>query len=141
MSSKVLIIEDEPDIRTYLTAVLEDHGFEAQAMDGQDVEVAEVAAVRPDLIILDVMMPKRSGVSIYKELRTCSDLKNVAVAIFSGFTPESGALPNGVGRMLQEHNIAPPDGFVEKPFALEAFIAMVHRLIEKTKEPDEDQRP
>lgn len=141
MPIKVLIIEDEPDILTYLTAVLEDNGFEALAMDGQEVKISEIAAARPDLIILDVMMPKRSGVSIYQELRTCNDLKDVAVAIITGFTPETGALHNGLSHLLEEHNIGPPDGFVEKPFVLEAFIAMAHRLTHKKRDSDGAHRP
>ena len=72
MGKKVLVIEDEADILAYLLAVLEDQGWQAEELDS-NVPLGEgVAAVQPDLILLDVMMPERSGVSIYEEMRTTS---------------------------------------------------------------------
>ncbi len=77
MEKKVLVIEDESDIRTYLLAVLEDLGLEADMLDIDAPLAQGVASAGPDLILLDVMMPKRSGVSIYEELRTTPGLEEI----------------------------------------------------------------
>ncbi len=128
MAKKILIIEDEPDILTYLTAVLEDHGFKAVSMVDQMAVDDAVKSIQPDLIMLDVMMPKRSGVSIYKELKSSPELKNIPVAIISGFSPEGDDMASGFSRMLPDEPIEAPNGFVDKPVDRQALIALARRL-------------
>jgi len=125
MTQKVLVIEDEADIATYLLAVLEDQGLSAQTLK-YDAPLAEAAAsARPDLILLDVMMPKRSGVSIYKELRTTPELRQIPVIIISGFSPEGESMAGTFRQMISEPAIPDPDGFIGKPMNLDRLIAMV----------------
>jgi DNA-binding response OmpR family regulator len=87
--------------------------------------------MQPDLIILDVMMPQRSGVSIYRELRSCTELNCTPVAIMSGFAPQDGTMPTGFQQMVPEAGIQAPDGFIDKPIDLEALVALVRKLTEK----------
>ena len=134
MAKKILIIEDEPDILTYLTAVLEDHGFQAFTVSDQMGVVEAVLAGDPDLILLDVMMPRRSGVSIYKELRSLPQLSAIPVAIISGFSPQGDAMASGFRRMLSDKNIQPPSAFVDKPVDRGALIAMARRLTGQVKD-------
>ena len=129
MDKKVLVIEDESDIRTYLLAVLEDQGLEAEMLD-IDAPVAEgVASADPDLILLDVMMPKRSGVSIYEELRTTPGLMEVPVIIISGFSPEGDTMSGNFHSMISDPTIPAPEGFVDKPMNLDRLIAMVRETL------------
>lgn len=134
MASKILIIEDEPDILIYLSAVFEDNGFEVCSVDANDPIADEVKAAQPDLIILDVMLPKRSGVSIYAELRASALLKNTPVIILSGFIAESGNLADDFGRMISKLEIAPPDGYLGKPVDLAALISLVTQLTASKEE-------
>jgi len=134
LAKKILIIEDEPDILTYLTALLEDHGFHAFPIADQMAVADTVAAVQPDLILLDVMMPKRSGVSIYKELRSSPELKAIPVAIISGFSPEGNDMATGFSRMLPDEQIEAPSGFVDKPVDRQALITMARRLTAQPKD-------
>ena len=79
MAKRVLVIEDEFDILTYLMAVLEDRGFDPRELN-DDLPLSDaVESVEPDLILLDVMMPIRSGISIYEELRSSPNLKDIPV--------------------------------------------------------------
>ena len=126
--ARVLIIEDEPDILTYLTTVLEDHHYHAYALDFQDNLHASITKFRPHLIILDVMMPKRSGISIYRELRTSAEFRNVPVAILSGLPIEGDAISGNFRAMLNDETIPEPDAFIDKPVDLNAFIDLVRRL-------------
>jgi len=133
MAKKILIIEDEPDILVYLVAVLEDHGFAPFTIETGDRSplVDAVMAVSPDVIILDVMMPQRSGISIYRELRSCDELKSIPVAIMSGFTPQNGNVISGFQQMLPDGGIEAPDGFIDKPIDVKALVALVMNLTRK----------
>lgn len=129
MDKKVLVIEDESDIRVYLSAVLEDLGLEAEMLE-MDAPLAErVSSAGPDLILLDVMMPKRSGVSIYEELRTTPGLKEIPVIIISGFSPEGDTMSGNFRSMISDPAIPAPDGFIDKPMNLDRLIAMVRETL------------
>lgn len=129
MASKVLVIEDETDILIYLLAVLEDQGMEARAMEGDRSLVEGIEAVKPDLILLDVMMPERSGISIYKELRTTSEMKDIPVIIISGFSPESDSMEDNFRQLIPDPSIPVPDGFIDKPMDLDRLLAMVRQIL------------
>jgi CheY-like chemotaxis protein len=125
MIKKVLVIEDQLDIATYLLAVLEDQGLHAETLK-YDAPLAEGAAsARPDLILLDVMMPKRCGVSIYKELRTTHELKHIPVIIISGFSPGGDSMTGRFRQMISDPSIPDPNGCIDKPMNLEHLITMV----------------
>lgn len=125
---KILVVEDESDILTYLLTLLEDRGFQAFTHKADDALVHTIRNEKPDLVVLDVMMPLRSGVSIYRELRACSDLDAVPVVILSGFAPDGASMSSGFRKMMQDATICPPDGFIDKPVDVDAFISMVRRL-------------
>ena len=129
MEKKVLVIEDESDIRTYLLAVLEDLGLEADMLDIDAPLVQGVASAGPDLILLDVMMPKRSGVSIYEELRTTPGLKEIPVIIISGFSPEGDTMSDNFSNMISDPSIPVPDGFINKPMNLDRLITKVQDIL------------
>jgi two-component system, OmpR family, phosphate regulon response regulator PhoB len=131
MPKKILIFEDEPDILSYLLAVLQDNGFSPITIDAQGCVADAVKAAGPDLIILDVMMPLRSGISIYRELRSSADLENIPVVIMSGFTSDCGNITNGFQQMVPEKNLMVPDGFIDKPIDVKAMVALVIRLTQK----------
>ena len=128
MPKKILVIEDESDILIYLMTLLEDHGFQALTIRADDALVHSIRSENPDLVVLDVMMPLRSGVSVYKELRACSDLDAVSVVILSGFAPDGDSMSSGFRKMVQDETIRPPDGFIDKPVDADAFISLVRRL-------------
>ncbi len=132
MDKKVLIIEDESDIRTYLLAVLEDQGLRAEALDMGTPLAEGVASAGPDLILLDVMMPKRSGVSIYEELRTTPDLRHIPVIIISGFSPEGDTMSGNFRNLIAAPGLPQPDGFIDKPMNLDRLIAMIRSTLGMT---------
>lgn len=128
MAKRVLVIEDESDILIYLMAVLEDQGYDVRPLDTEAPLAEAIKSGRPDLILLDVMMPVRSGVSIYKELRTSKTLKSIPVIIISGFSSESGSMPGNFRKMIPDRSIPAPEGFIDKPMNLETLISMVHEV-------------
>jgi len=127
---KIMIIDDEPDIRIYLMAALEDNGYETCTIEDNEPILKAVLAKEPDLIILDIMMPQRSGISMYKELRRTAALKNIPIALISGMSEAKDFMEEGFEKLIDDHTISPPDGFVEKPVKLPALMELVEQLLE-----------
>lgn len=128
MPKRIMIIDDEPDIRTYLMTALEDRGYETCTMEENEPIQKAVLANKPDLIVLDIMMPRRSGISIYKELRGKEEFKNIPIALISGISPVKDFMDE-LNEMIDNDTILPPDGFIEKPVKLPAFIELVEKLL------------
>lgn len=126
---RILILDDEPHVVTYLETLLQDHGYEAiSATDGRQ-GIAKAESEAPDLICLDVTMPKTSGIRIFREMKKRPELAKIPVIIVTAVT--------GLGHDVQSFHEyisngepAPvPDGFFTKPIDREAFIAAVDRLL------------
>lgn len=130
MARKVMVIDDEPDIRTYLMAALEDCGYETCTTKENEPVLDAVSQQKPDLIILDIMMPRRSGVSIYLELRTSLAFKDIPIILISGMSPVKDVMKEGLEQLIGQNAISPPNGFVEKPIKLPAFVEMVEKSLE-----------
>lgn len=109
---KILIIDDEADVRRYLSAILTKHGYTiVTANDG--VEGLEVARrEKPDLVTLDLMMPNQSGTDFYRNLVKDKELGETPVIVISG-------LP---GRHLA---VKQPVAVFDKPIEPEQFLAAV----------------
>jgi len=127
---KIMIIDDEPDIRIYLMTALEDRGYETCTIEDNEPILKAVLAKEPDLIVLDIMMPQRSGISMYKELRRTVALKNIPIALISGMSEAKDFMEEGFEKLINDNTIPPPDGFVEKPVKLPALMELVKQLLE-----------
>jgi CheY-like chemotaxis protein len=84
MSHKVLVVDDEADVRTFITAVLRKRGYATvTASDGREA-LTVVERERPDLIILDLAMPKQSGTDFFRKLSKDTGLSHIPVIVVSG---------------------------------------------------------
>lgn len=122
---KILIVDDEPNVVTYLETLLEDNGYETiTAMDG--VEGLEKArAEKPDLISLDITMPKKSGVGLYRALRSEDELKSIPIVIVTATTGYGGD-PEAVRKFISSRKkVPPPDGYVPKPIEQEELLTVI----------------
>jgi CheY-like chemotaxis protein len=126
---KVLVVDDEHSIVTYLTVVLEDAGYATcSAADG--VEALDVARQeKPDLVCLDIMMPKRSGVSLYQEIKQDPELRATPVIFISAYN-QIRDLRNPVTfrKMIPDTAIPQPDVCLEKPIKVPEFLEAIARL-------------
>ncbi len=129
MTKKIMIIDDEPDILIYLITILEDAGFETCTIEEDDQVMETVQSEQPDLIIIDIMMPKRSGISIYRELRLSDKHKNIPVAFISGIASAKDFMNNEFRKLIDDEAMLPPDGYIEKPVMVEDLIKLVEKLI------------
>jgi CheY-like chemotaxis protein len=118
----VLVVDDEPDAVDYLTAVLEDHGYATvPAKDGVEaMDYLETHA--PDLVTLDITMPEKSGVAVYRKLREDERLKKVPVIIVTGISDDFERF------ISTRRQVPPPEGYVHKPVDAEDLMKVVREV-------------
>ena len=121
MGSRILLCDNEEALRTLVRAALAPAGYELEdARDGD--EALDVARTfRPDLIVLDVMMPGRTGLDVLKELRADADLGGVKVVMLT-------ARAQAADRAAAQS--AGADAFLAKPFSPLQLAALVDELLQ-----------
>jgi len=129
MARKIMIIDDEPDISMYLSAVLEDNGYDTCLLGEKENVSDAVLDQKPDLIVLDIMMPRRSGVSIYKELRTGSRFRNIPIVLISGMPKAKDFMEEEMRNLVADDTIPLPDGLIEKPIKVPALIELIGKSL------------
>ncbi len=125
-AKKILIIDDEPDVVKYLSVVLSDNGYQAFTAESVDEAMDVLIQVKPDLISLDVMMPKKSGISFYQQLKEDSRYKDIPVVILSGIRGETEF---DIREFIQDESIPEPAAYIEKPIDVNKFMELIGGLI------------
>jgi two-component system, OmpR family, response regulator len=120
--SRLLVVEDEPSIRELLAASLRFAGFEVDTASTGTDALRSVERVRPDLILLDVMLPDRDGFEVVRRLRS----GGLSVPVLF-LTARDGAEDKITGLTIGG------DDYVTKPFSLEEVIARVNAVLRRTK--------
>lgn len=82
-TSKILIVEDEKVLSSALSIKFENEGFKTKIIESGDLVLPEVESWRPDIILLDLLLPKKSGKEVLKELKSSPELKTIPVVILS----------------------------------------------------------
>jgi CheY-like chemotaxis protein len=131
MPKRIMIIDDEPDVSLYLQSLLEDAGYEVRIPDASLQVVDALIEMKPDLICLDIMMPRQSGFSLFKQLRLHPDLRQTPIIVLSGLTPPPDFASSEVARLFGGARIAPPQAVIEKPPRMEQFLETVKTIFEK----------
>ena len=129
MVKKVLVVDDELDMRTFLTTLLETSGYKPiSAEDGvHGLEVAR--AKKPALIILDVMMPKESGINLYRELKSDPDLKAIPVIMLSALSRKTFFHSQRVLDEYKGERIPEPAAYIEKPPEPEELLEAIQNSL------------
>ncbi len=120
MKKRILIIEDEREIAMIMRMRLEASGYDAvEAFDGQD-GLSQVRSCSPDLILLDLILPKMAGTQVLEELKRDDRYKNIPVIIVTGLVQEATS---------HQATIAKADAFFLKPFdTIELMTAIADLL-------------
>ena len=129
MAKKVLVVDDEMDVRTFISTLLEANGYTALSADNGESGMALFKEKRPDLVTLDVMMPKESGIKMYREIKTNSDYAGVPVLVVSGLAKKTFLHSQKVLDKFKDQIVPPPDGYIEKPPEPDELLAEIKRLI------------
>jgi CheY-like chemotaxis protein len=129
---RILVVDDEDDVITYLEALLTDAGYEVSTANNGQEALEAVSKGRPDLISLDITMPEKSGVRFYREMKENPDVAGIPIVILTGVTnPWSG--PGGEKSfekfISSRRQIPAPEGFFEKPVDREKYLAKLAELL------------
>jgi len=123
MSKKIMIVEDEEDIRVYLETLLQENGFEtATAFDGLKAS-DKIKEYNPDLVLLDIIMPNETGVKFYRGLKKSDEYKDIPVVICSGATSYKELFE------LDRTALPKPFAFVEKPIDRKELLSQVSKAL------------
>ena len=126
---KVLIVEDELDMRIFISTLLETSGYQPIITRDGNEGLLKAKDDCPDLIILDVMMPGEGGVHMYRQLKTDQTLCEIPVIMLSAVAQKTFAhYLNMVNARLKDP-IPDPDAYIEKPPEAEELIKMAATLI------------
>lgn len=137
MPKKILVVDDEPDAISFIGSVLEDNGYDyISANNG--VEGLELARKeKPDAILLDLIMPEKSGILMFQELKKDPELGNIPVIIVSGASEVTGVdfknfmfkqprrRDKKVVETSGETKFTAPNAFVEKPVDPDELIKVI----------------
>ena len=129
MAKKVLVVDDDPDVRLFSVTVLEENGYTPlEAANGEE-GLKMIKQEKPELIILDVLMPRQSGIRLYRELKTDRSFKDIPIIILSGiakktFLRSQKALTEFGGKEVPE-----PKVYLEKPVEPDVLAEEINKIL------------
>ncbi len=121
MSSRILIIDDEPNIVLSLEFLMKREGFDVAVAGDGEVALRTMAERRPDLVILDVMMPKLNGFEVCQRIRAEPAFRGVRVLMLTA---------KGRETEMKKGLELGADAYVTKPFSTKELVAEIRRLLE-----------
>ncbi|MCK5836372.1 MAG: response regulator [Desulfobacula sp.] len=129
MSKKVLVVDDDQDVRSFVVTVLEENQYiPLVAQDGiEGFEMIEKE--KPDLVILDVLMPRGSGIRLYRKLKTDENLNQIPIIMFTGIALRSFLKSQKALDEFKGGEIPMPDIYLEKPVGPEELVAAIKKKI------------
>lgn len=131
----VLVVDDEEDVRKFLSAALMAAGFNVElACDGFEA-LDKVKSLKPDLISLDLVMPKRSGVKFYRDINKNKEWSQIPIIIVTGHARDD------LGKAdLQELTMSGPGIYLEKPVKPDNYVAAVKSILGMDTTAEEKER-
>ncbi len=128
MPKKILIIDDEPDTLVFLGTLLKKNGYEVtEASDGVE-GMKKVLSEQPDLVCLDLLMPEKTGIKMYREMRKDESLKTVPVIMVTGFSTSALGYMD-FKKFIHQRSIPAPQGYIEKPIDKDEFLKAVKEVV------------
>ncbi len=126
MSKKILIADDEPNIVAAVEFLLQRNGYEVHvARDGEEA-LKLVEAIHPDLVLLDVMMPQKSGYEVCKRIRERADWRHIKIIMLSA---------KGRDAEVNKGLSTGADVYVTKPFSTRELMDKIKGLLGQNTEP------
>lgn len=128
MKKKIIVVDDEIDIRIFISTLVETNGYKSLvAKDGEE-GLKMIKEHKPDLIILDVMMPKESGLKLYRELKSDGATKHIPIIMVSAVSQKT--FLHSVRELDRYHgaSIPEPEAYIEKPPEAEELLASIGRF-------------
>ena len=126
MAKRVLIVDDEPNIVTSLECLMRKSGYQVEVARNGEQALALVESFQPDLVLLDVMMPQRSGYEVCQRMRERADWGHIKIVMLSAKGREA-EVSKGISLGA--------DAYVTKPFSNRELIAKIGGLLGENTAP------
>lgn len=120
MSKKILIVDDEPNIVLSVEFLMKREGYEVVTANDGQAAMDMLPDVKPDLMILDVMMPRKNGFEVCNEVRASSELSGLPILMLSAKGREA-EVKKGISLGA--------DAYITKPFSTHDLVAKVNELL------------
>jgi CheY-like chemotaxis protein len=132
MSKRVLVVEDDKDFSALIEAVLLPHGYQVVVAHNCDDGFEKLHEWPPDLVTLDLQMPKgqrQSGLHFYRRIRSSDAVRDIPVVVITGVMRDDPDMRNLVKAFLEADHVAPPDAYIHKPFENEELVGTVEEVL------------
>lgn len=129
--ARILVVDDEQAIRSLVTSVLQELGHEVHSAPSGQEAILLAKQHRPDLVLLDLLMPGMNGIEVCRELRANPATRECRIIVVSGVDARMA---------LEESIIAGADDFLQKPFKSLELAVRVRSMLRVTNIDDQGQR-
>ena len=126
---KVLVVDDDEDVRKLVSKIVERAGYEAVVAKNGVEGMGRLREDKPDLIILDVLMPKQSGIRMYRELKTDEPFRDIPVIVLSAIAPKSFFRSQEVLAEFAGQSVPEPEAYIEKPEEPEELVELIKKIL------------
>ncbi|MBN1843330.1 MAG: response regulator [Deltaproteobacteria bacterium] len=129
MGKTILSVDDEDHVREFVSTVLEENGYLPILATNGEEAMDIIRQQKPDLIIMDILMPKQSGIRMYRELKTSEVLRNIPVIIYSGVAKRTALRAQAAQAEFMGESVPDPDAYLEKPVTPDRLAATVKKIL------------
>lgn len=127
-TKKVLVVEDEMDMRVFITTLLETSGYKPVVAQNGEEGFDKATSDKPDLILLDVMMPKEGGIQLYRRLKTDPSLSHIPVVVISAISKKTFFHSQKMLDEARGQSLPEPEGYIEKPPDADELLQEIERV-------------
>ena len=128
-NNKILVVDDEAPIRDILEKAFSRIGYSVRSAASGEEALEIIRQNKPDLIILDIMMPKQSGIKMYRELKRAESWKDIPVIVCSGLPKRTYLRAQAALTETSGESVPDPDAYLEKPVTPERLGATIMQII------------
>ena len=118
----ILVVDDESDILTFLTTLLQDNGYETVTAGNGEEALESVRKSKPDLVTLDITMPETSGVRFYRNMKESDEWKNIPIVIVTGISSDFEKF------ISTRKQVPSPEGYIAKPIDEKEILELIAKL-------------
>lgn len=125
---RIVCIEDEPEMIDLIKLILERKGFEVIGAGGGKAGLESIRKEKPDVILLDLMMPDMDGWEVYQQIKADKDIRDIPVIVVT-------AKAQSIDKVLGLH-IAKVDDYIPKPFSPQELLDSIQQVLMKKEEAE-----
>jgi len=126
---RILVVGDELDMRIFVCTLLGTCGYQSLVASDGEEGIKKARELKPELIILDVMLPKEGGIQMYRQLKTDDQLRNIPVIMLSGISKKTFFHSQNVLNSYMGQRLPEPEAYIEKPPESEELIQLAESLL------------